>query len=50
MIKQTKNAGTCKDKKEKATEEKITIKFEEINQNVLAKEIRLKRYRESVKQ
>ena len=37
-------------KKEKATQEKITIPLEEINQKVLAKEIRLKRYRQMVKQ
>ena len=34
----------------KATQGKITIQLEEINQNVLAKEGRLKRYRQRVKQ
>ena len=44
MIKQTKETGICRDKKEKATQEKITIQLEEINQKVLVKEGRLKRY------
>ena len=45
MIKQRKNAGTCRDKKEKVIQkEKMTIQLEEINQKVLAKEGRLKRY------
>ena len=48
MIKQRKDAGTCKDKKKKATQEKITIKLEEINLKFLAKEGRLKRYRQRV--
>ena len=39
-----------KQKKEKATRRKITVQLEEINQKVLAKEGRLKRYRQSVKQ
>ena len=50
MIKQRKNAGTCWDKKEKVTQAKQTIQPEEINQKVLAKEGRLKRYRNSIKQ
>ena len=50
MIKQKKNAGTCEDKKKKATQEKITIQLEEMNQKVLANEGRLKIYRERVKQ
>ena len=50
MIKQRKEAGTCRDKKEKATQGKITIQVEEINQKVLAKEGRLKRYQQRVKQ
>ena len=50
MIKQRKNARTCWYKKEKTTQEKITIQLEKINQKVLAKEGRLKRYRERVKQ
>ena len=45
MIKQRKNAGTCRDKKEKAIQEKI-VKLEEINLKVLAKEGRLKIYRQ----
>ena len=48
MIKQRKNAGTCRDKKEKATQEKITILLEEKNQKVLTREGRLKRYRQRV--
>ena len=35
---------------EKKTREKITVQLEEINQKVLVKEGRLKRYRQSVKQ
>ena len=35
---------------EKTTREKITVQLEEINQKVLAKEGRLKRYRQRVKQ
>ena len=42
MIRQRKNVGTYKDKKEKATQEKITMQLEEINQKVLAKVGRLK--------
>ena len=49
-VKQRKNAETCSDKKKKATEEKITTQLEEINQKVLAKEGRLKRYRQRIKQ
>ena len=37
-------------RKEKATQEKLTIQLEEINQKVLAKKGRLKRYRQRVKQ
>ena len=44
MIKQRKGTGICRDKKEKVTQGKITIKHEEINQKVLVKEGRLKRY------
>ena len=52
MIKQNKNAGTCRDKKEKAIkkEKKITIQLQEINQKVLTKEGTLNRYRNRVKQ
>ena len=49
-MKQRKNVGTSMGKKEKATQEKITIQLEEITQKVLTKEGRLKRYRERVKQ
>ena len=38
MIKQKKDAETCRDKKEKVKQGKITIQIEEINQKVLAKE------------
>ena len=44
MMKQRKDAGICRDKKERAAREKITIQLEEINQKVLAKEGRLKKY------
>ena len=50
MMKQRKNAGTFWDKKEKATQERITILLEEIHQKVLAKKGRLKRYQQRVKQ
>ena len=50
MIKQRKNVRACWDKKEKATQVKMTIQLEEINQKVPAKEERLKRYRDRVKQ
>ena len=49
MVKQ-KDPGICGNRKEKATWEKITVPLEEINQKVLAKEERLKRYRQRVKQ
>ena len=38
MIKETKDAGTCRDKKEKATQGKITIQL----QKVVVKEGKLK--------
>ena len=50
MIKQKKDAGIIWNRKEKTTQEKLTIKLEEINQKVLAKEGRLERYRQRVKQ
>ena len=50
MIKQRKDTGTCRDKKEKATQEKIKIQLEKINQKVLAKKGRSRRYRQRVKQ
>ena len=37
-------------RKEKATREKITVQLEEISKKVLAKEGRLKRYQQRVKQ
>ena len=45
-----KDAGICRNRQEKATREKITVQLEEINPKVLAKEGRLKRYRQRVKQ
>ena len=45
MIKQKKDAGTITNRKEKITQEKPTIQLEKINQKVMAKEGRLKRYR-----
>ena len=48
--KQRRDAGTRGDKKEKATQGNMTIQLEEIDQKVLAKEGRLKRYRQRVKQ
>ena len=38
MIKQKKDAGTIRNRKEKTTQEKLTIQLDEINQKVLAKE------------
>ena len=49
IIKQKRDAGIIRNRKEK-TLEKFTIKLEEINQKVLAKERRLKRYLERIKQ
>ena len=48
--KQRKDAGIRRNKKEKVTQEKITIQLEEINQKVLEKEGRLKRYQQRVRQ
>ena len=50
MIKQKKNAEINRNRKETITQEKLTIQLEEIYQKVLAKEGRLKRYRQRVKQ
>ena len=50
MMKERKDTGICRNKKEKATQEKITIQLKKINRKVLAKEGRLKRYRQRVKQ
>ena len=49
MIKQRKDAGTCRDKKEKATKEKMTIQLEEINLKVPVKEGRIERHRQKSK-
>ena len=48
--KKKKNAEIKRNRKEKITQEKLTIQLEEIYQKVLAKEGRLKRYRQRVKQ
>ena len=45
-----KRGAEISGKKEEATQEKINVQLEEINQKVLAKEGRLKRYRQRVKQ
>ena len=50
MIKQKKDAGRIRNRKAKTTQGKLTIQPEKINQKVLAKEGRLKRYRQRVKQ
>ena len=50
VIKQKKNAGINRNRKVKTTQEKLTIQLEEIYQKVLAKDGRLKRYRQRVKQ
>ena len=49
IVKQ-KDPRICGKRMEKTTREKITVQLEEINQKVLAKEGRLKRYRQRVKQ
>ena len=49
MIKQRKDSGTYRDKKENATQGKITIQLEEINQKALVEEGRLKRYQQRTK-
>ena len=43
-----KDAGICWNKKDKATQENITVKVVEINPKVLAREGRLKRYQQRV--
>ena len=48
MLKQ-KDPGICGKRMEKTTRENITVELEVINQKVLAKERRLKRYRQRVK-
>ena len=50
MIKQRKDGGIIINRKEKVTQEKLTIQLDEINQTVPAKEGRLKRYGRRVKQ
>ena len=49
MIKK-RGAVISGNKTEEATQEKITVQLEEINQKVLAKEGRLKRYQQRIKQ
>ena len=49
MVKQ-KDPGICGNRMQKTIREKITVQLEEINQKVLAKEVRLKRYQQRVKQ
>ena len=49
MVKQ-KNPGICGNRMEKTTREKITVQLEEIFLKVLAKEARIKRYRQRIKQ
>ena len=48
VVKQKKNAEI--NRKESTTQEKLTVQLEEIHQKALAKEGRLKRYRQRVKQ
>ena len=50
MIKQKKNAGTCRDQKGKAMQKEKIIQLEEINQKVQSKEGILKRFLQRVKQ
>ena len=50
VIKQKKNPEINRNRKEKTTQEKLTIQLEEIYQKVQAKEARLKRYQQRVKQ
>ena len=48
MVKQ-KNPGICGNRMQKTIRKKITVQLEEINQIVLGKEGRLKRYLQRVK-
>ena len=48
MMKQGKDDGIIRNRKEKAKQEKLTIQLEEISQKVMAKEGRLKRYRQRI--
>ena len=50
MIKQKRDAEICGNRNEKSTQEEIIIQLEEMKQKVLAKEGRLKRYQQRVKQ
>ena len=50
QLKVIKQKKINRNRKEKTTQEKLTIQLEEIYQKVLAKEGRLKRYRQKVKQ
>ena len=49
MLRQTKNARICLDKKKKATQLKQMIQLKEINQKVLTKEGRLKGFQDRIK-
>ena len=49
MVKQ-KDLGICGKRMKKTTQEKVTVQLEEINQKVMAKEGRLKKYWQRVKQ
>ena len=48
MIKEGKKVGKCRDEKKKRHKKKIKIKLQEIKQKLLAKEVRLKGYRERI--
>ena len=50
MIKQKKDEEIIRNRKKRTTLEKLTMQLEGINQKVLVKEGRLKRYRQRVKQ
>ena len=49
-MKKKRGAEISGNKKEQATQEKITVQLGEINQKVLVKDGRLKRYQQRVKQ
>ena len=48
--KKRSDTGIIRNRREKVTQEKLAIQLEEIEQKVLAKEGRIKRYRQKVKQ
>ena len=48
MIRQRKTAGICWDEQRKTTQIKQSIQLKEINQKILAKEGRLRRYRDRI--